>query len=104
MSFEIKATDIGPIIIYNGNFVALASEDVMIELCHEDPTRFNVIQDHIKDELQDAFNLYMEGIDSGINPPAAKMYAYIAAFHQFWMFKYIRFAQYLMALEEAEQG
>lgn len=104
MSFEIKATDIGPILIHNGNFITLASDDAMIELCHEDPTRFDVIQDHIRAELQDSFNMYLEATDSGINPPAGKMYAYIAAFHQFWMFRYIRFAQYLSALEEAEQG
>jgi hypothetical protein len=103
MSFEIRATDIGPIILHNDNLVPLTSEDAMIELCYEDGTRFNLIQDHIKEELQSACDTYIEGFMMGINPPAGRLYAYIAAFQQFWMFKHIRFAQYLSALHEAEE-
>jgi len=103
MSFEIRATDIGPVIIHNGEFVALTSEDAMIEVCHEDGARFNIIRDHIVDELKATFDLYIEGFMAGLNPPAGKLYAYIAALQQFWMFKNIRFAHYLVALEESEE-
>jgi hypothetical protein len=103
MSFEIQATDLGPIFVHNGKFVALTSEDSMIELCYEDGTRFDLIQDHLKEELKNEMDLYIEGFLMGINPPAGKLYAYIAAFQQFWMFKHIRFANYLSAVTEAEQ-
>lgn len=103
MSFEIRATDIGPIIVNNGEFIALTSEDAMIEVCHEDGSRFNLIRDHIAAELKNAFDLYLEGFSSGLNPPSGKVYAYMAAYHQFWMFKNIKFAQYLDAIEEQEE-
>ena len=93
----------GPVFFHNDNLVVLASEDLMIEMCHEDGTRFNAIQDHIKEELRNALDLYIEGFMMGINPPAGRLYAYIAAFQQFWMFKHIRFAQYLNALQEASE-
>lgn len=102
MSFEIHATDIGPVIVYHGEFIALTSEDAMIEVCHEDGSRFNIIKDHITSELRSAFDLYLEGFEYNLNPPSGKVYAYMAAYHQFWMFKNIRFAQYLDALEEQE--
>ena len=103
MSFEIRATDIGPIIVHNGEFIALTSEDAMIEVCHEDGARFNLIRDHITEELKNAFDLYLEGFSLGLNPPSGKVYAYMAAYHQFWMFKNIRFAHFLNALEEQEE-
>jgi len=101
-SFEIRATDIGPIIIYEGNFVTLASDDALIELCHEDGSRFDDIQNHIKDELRRSFDDYCDGFDANINPPAAKLYAYISSYQQFWIFKNIKFAQYMQAFNEAE--
>jgi hypothetical protein len=103
MSFEIRATDIGPIIVHNDEFIALTSEDALIEFCYEDGTRLDAIQDHIKEELENALDLYIEGFMMGINPPAGKLYAYIAAFQQYWMFKHIRFSQYLTAVREAEE-
>lgn len=102
MSFEIQATDIGPIIINNGQFIALTSEDAMIEVCQEDGERFNIILNHITDELKSAFDLYLEGFSLGLNPPSGKVYAYMAAYHQFWMFKNVRFAQFLSALQGLE--
>lgn len=103
MSFEVRATDIGPIIVYNDEFIALTSEDAMITVCYEDAERFNVIRDHIIDELRDAFDLYMEGFTVGLNPPAGKLYAYVAALQQYWIFKNIKYAQYLAAFAEAEE-
>lgn len=103
MSFEIRATDIGPIIVHNGNFITLASEDALIEFCYEDGARLNILEDHIRGELKEACDLYLEGFSVGINPPAGKLYAYIAAYQQFWMFKNIRFAQYVTAVLEAEE-
>lgn len=103
MSFEIHPTDNGPVIVYNNIFVTINNDDTMIELCYEDGTRFDLIQDHIKDELQNTFDLYIEGFMSGINPPSAKLYAYISAFQQFWIFKNIKFAQFISAMEEAEE-
>lgn len=93
----------GPIIVVGEQFITLASDDALLELCHDDPTKFDAIHNHIQEELRDAFNVYMDAIASEINPPTGKMYAYMAAFHQFWMFRHIKFAQYLMALENAEQ-
>lgn len=102
MSFEIHATDIGPVIVNNGNFLSITNDDAMIELVYEDGDRFNVIRDHIVEELNETFSLYIEGFKSGLNPPAGKLYSYISALQQFWIFEKIRFAQYLNALSQAE--
>jgi hypothetical protein len=106
MSFEIKATDMGPVLIHNGNFFALASDDAMIELCYDDPTCFATIFEHLTQEVRNAFDEYLEGFGMGINPPNAKLYSYISALQQFWIFKNIKFAQYLDAVnrEEDERG
>lgn len=103
MSFEIRATDVGPIIVHEGKFITMVSEDDLIEFCHEDGERLNALYDHIREELQEAVNVYLEGFAMGINPPAGRLYAYIAALQQFWMFKNIRFAQYVAAVLEAEE-
>jgi hypothetical protein len=102
MSFEIHATDNGPVMVNNGNFVVLSSDDAMIDLVYEDGSRFNLIQNHIKEELKNAFDLYLEGFSAGLNPPAGRLYAYISALQQYWMFRNIKFANFLSALEEAE--
>lgn len=103
MSFEIHATDIGPVIVYNGNFLAITNDDAMIELAYEDGNRLKIIQDHIIEEAIESFNTYIEGFKAEINPPAGKLYAYISALQQFWIFEKIRLAQYLAALEQAEE-
>jgi hypothetical protein len=102
MLFEIHATDNGPVIIHNSEFVVLTSEDSLIQLIQEDVNRFDLIEDHIKQEIKNTFDLYLEGFAAGINPPAGRLYAYIAAYQQFWMFKYIKFPNFLMALENSE--
>lgn len=102
MSFEIKATDLGPIIIYEGAFLSLVSEDGLLEFFHEDPRRFDVVQDHIKEELENAFAEYVEAVVVGINAPVGKIYAYIGASQQFLMFKNMRFPQYIEAVLQAE--
>ena len=102
MSFEIRATEIGPVIVHGEKFITLVSEDALIEFCHEDGTRLGAIEDHIREELRETADSYIEGFAIGINPPAGKLYAYIAAYQQFWMFKNIRFAQYVQAVLEAE--
>ena len=103
MSIEIKATDLGPIIIHNGEFLSLTSEDGLLELFHEDPRRFDMVHDHIKEELQNAFAEYVEAFVVGINAPVGKMYAYIGASQQFLMFKNMRFPQYIEAVRRAEE-
>lgn len=102
MSFEIHATDNGPVIINNGEFVVLTSEDALIEVVLENGNYFNLIEDHIKEEIRESFDAYLEGFAMGINPPAGRLYSYIAAYQQFWMFRNIRFASFLRALEESE--
>jgi hypothetical protein len=102
MSFEIHATDNGPVFVHHGNFVVLTSEDGMIEMCYEDPSRFAEIQNHIQAELASASETYIDGFVNGFNPPAQRLYSYIAALQQFWMFRNIRFAQYLQALNETD--
>ena len=102
MSFEIHATDNGPVIIHNGKLAVLTSEDMMLEICHEDPMRFTEMQNHIHDELKSAAETYLDGFMNGFNPPAQRLYSYIAALQQFWMFRNIKFAQYLEALREAD--
>jgi len=104
MSFEIRATELGPIIIYQNEFLSLAGDDGLLEFFHEDPSRFDVVRDHIKEELQNAFAEYVEAFEVGINAPVGKMYAYIGASQQFLMFKNMRFPQYIEAVLQAEQG
>ena len=103
MSFEIHATDGGPVMIHDGKLLVLVSEDAMLDMCHEDPLRFKQIQEHIHDELLSAAETYLDGFSNGFNPPAQRLYSYIAALQQFWMFKNIKFAQYLQALNETDE-
>lgn len=103
MSFEIHATDNGPVILYDGNFVVLTNDDAMLHMCHEDPSRFGLIHNHIQENLKDACDLYLEGFTLNLNPPAGKLYAYIAALQQYWMFRNIKFAQFLDALRTASE-
>ncbi|NDB36009.1 MAG: hypothetical protein EB023_11860 [Flavobacteriia bacterium] len=104
MSFEIHATDNGPVINYNGKIIVLISEDDMLDMCHEDPLRFKQLQDHIHDELKAAAETYLDGFSNGFNPPAQRLYSYIAALQQYWMFRNIKFAQYLEALRETDEA
>lgn len=102
MSFEIYATDNGPVFAYKGNFFVLTSEESMLELCYEDPTCFDLIRNHIQEHLKDACDLYSEGFTLNLNPPAGKLYAYIAALQQFWMFRNHKFPQFLEAIKAGE--
>jgi hypothetical protein len=74
----------------------------MIEMCYEDGSRFAEIQSHIKDELENVFELYLDAFMADINPPSGRLYAYISAMQQFWIFKHIKFAQFIATLEQAE--
>jgi len=103
MSFEIHATDNGPVIINNDEVIVLTSEAQMLELCHEDPSCFSKIENHIQDELRSASETYLDGFISKLNPPAGRLYAYIAAVQQYWMFRNIKFAQYLEAIQNSEE-
>lgn len=103
MSIEIRATDIGPVIVHNDTFIVLANDDAMIEFCYEDANRLQLIQNHIKEELENSMDLYIEGFMMGINPPAGKLYAYMSAMQQFWILKNIKFAKYVAAVLEAQQ-
>lgn len=103
MSFEIKATDLGPIIIHGEKFLSLNGDDDLLEFFHQDFSRFDVVQDHIKEELQNAFTDYVDAFMVGINAPVGKMYAYIGASQQFLMFKNMRFPQYIEAVRRAEE-
>lgn len=103
MSFEIRATDVGPIIVHGEKLITMASDDDLIEFCYEDGKRLDALYDHIRGEFQEAANLYLEGFAMGINPPAGRLYAYIAALQQFWMFKHIKFAQYVDAVLEVDE-
>ena len=103
MSFEIRATDVGPIIIHENNFLTLTSEDALLQFFHDDVSRLDVLHDHIKEELQNAFAEYVEAFEVGINAPVGKMYAYIGASQQFQILKNMRFPQYIEAVLRAEQ-
>lgn len=103
MFFEIRTTDLGPIIVYENDFLTLSSNDSLLQFFHEDVSRLETLEDHIKQNLQDAFSEYIEAFSVGINAPVAKMYAYIGASQQFLILKNIRFPQYIEAVRQAEQ-
>jgi len=103
MFFEIRTTDVGPIIVYENDFLTLSSNDSLLQFFHEDIGRLDALEDHIKQNLQDAFSEYIEAFAVGINAPVAKMYAYVGASQQFLILKNIRFPQYIEAVRQAEQ-
>jgi len=103
MNMTIHATDLGPLFFYEDKFIALTNDDEMIQMCYENATYFLDIQNHIKEELENTFQLYLEAFMADINPPASKLYAYISAMQQFWIFKHIKFAQFITTLEQAEE-
>jgi hypothetical protein len=103
MSFEVRATDLGPIIIHDNKFFSLVSEDGLLDVFHEDPSLFEAMQDHIEEELNNSFAEYVEGFVAGINAPVGKIYAYIGASQQFLILKNMRFPQYVEAIRQAEE-
>jgi len=100
MSLKIYATSNGPIILEEDKIVVLSDDDTLIEMCEKDDNILAVIESHVISELNAATQEFLEAAQSGLNVSPSKIYSYISAFQQFWMFKNHRWPQYLQALEE----
>jgi len=102
-SLQIRATSNGPIIIDGDKLIVLTDDDLLIELCENDPNVLDMIQSHIVETLRSSMKDFTEAVEVDINGPPNMIYSYISAAQQFFMFKTHRWYQYLIAIEETNQ-
>lgn len=100
MSFKLYATNNGPVIIEEDKIIVFSDDDSLIEMCEKDDSILVAMESHVISELSSATQEFLGAATSGLNVSPSKIYSYISAFQQFWMFKNHRWPQYLMALEE----
>lgn len=102
MPLNIYATSNGPVIFEEDKVIVLSDDDSLIELCEKNDNTLTVIESHIFLELNSAMQEFLGAAESGLNVNPSKIYSYISAFQQFWLFKNHKWTQYLMAIEEAD--
>ena len=103
MTFEIRATSNGPIIILDNEIVVLSDHEMMIDLREKHPSIFDEIQEHLGKELLSEVESHIDASNANINPPPTKIYSYVGALQSLWMIKNHNWPSYLAALEKAEE-
>lgn len=101
MTHSIKSTSNGPIVIANGELIALSDDQALIAACEEDETLLEGLWTHIESELQNALSTYLDGVSANLNPTPVKVFSYVTACQQYWMFKNHRWASYVVARDNA---
>jgi len=101
MSFKIHPTNNGPVIMHNDKIVVLSDDDGLIGLCEESLEFLAAMQGHILKELDSAMKSFYESVELNFNIQPTKIYSYLSAFQQFWMFRNHVWPAYLTAVEEA---
>ena len=103
MSFIIRSTSNGPVIILDNEIVVLSDHEMMIDLREKYPSIFDEMQDHLVKELLVEVQSHIDASNANINPPPTKIYSYIGSLQSLWMIKNHNWPSYLAALEQAEE-
>ena len=101
MKYEIHSTTNGPVIFYNDKAVCLSDENSLLEICEQNLDFLADMQGHVIRELNAAMASFNEAAEANINMPAVKIYSYLSAYQQFWIFRNHNWPAYLHAVEEA---
>ena len=103
MSFEIRSTINGPLILWNDEIVFMVDEDSIIGVCEDNPDFFDAMRLHIQSELMYLMQEFVGAVEVNMNPTPTKLYAYLSASQHFWVLKNHRWPMYLASLKEAEE-
>lgn len=102
MKHTIKSTSNGPIVLAGTELVALSDDQALIVACEQDPNLLDSLWTHIEETLQESLSSYLDGVSSNLNPTPVKVFSYVTACQQYWVFKNHRWASYVAARDRAD--
>ena len=102
MTFKIRPTSNGPVIILDEEIIVLSDHEAMIDLRENYPSIFEDIQKHLEEELLLEVKAHIDASNANLNPPPTKIYSYIASLQSLWMIKNHNWPAYLDAIEQAQ--